>query len=87
MRKKILLLVLTTIILTPLHLAYAQQAKVYRVGVILQGGPFYTMLDGLRDGLKELGFAEAKQFLFEIRDTRGDLKAVDEVARSLERRT
>jgi putative tryptophan/tyrosine transport system substrate-binding protein len=85
MRKKILLLVLTTIILTPLHLAYAQQAKVYRVGVILQGGPFYTMLDGLRDGLKELGFAEGKQFLFEIRDTRGDLKAVDEVARSLER--
>ena len=65
--------------------AEAQQAKVYRVGVILQGGLFYAMVDGLRDGLKELGFVEGKQFLLEIRDTRGDLEAVDETARSLER--
>ena len=65
--------------------AAAQQAKVYRVGVILQGGPFYTMVDGLRDGLKELGFVEGKQILLEIRDTRGDLKAVDDAASSLER--
>src|SRR5207248_8393416 len=57
--------------------AEAQQAKVYRVGVILQGGLFYAMVDGLRDGLKELGFVEGKQFLLEIRDTRGDLEAVD----------
>jgi hypothetical protein len=66
-------------------LALAGEAKVYRVGVILQGGPFYTMIDGLRDGLEELGLVEGRQFLLEIRDTRGDLKAVDETASSLER--
>jgi putative ABC transport system substrate-binding protein len=66
-------------------MAEAGQAKVYRVGVILQGGLFYTMVDGLRDGLKELGLVEGKQFLLEIRDTRGDLKAVEEAAKSLER--
>jgi putative ABC transport system substrate-binding protein len=32
-----------------------------------------------------LGLVEGKQFLLEIRDTRGDLKAVEEAARSLER--
>jgi hypothetical protein len=35
--------------------AEAQQAKVYRVGVIFQGGEWDAVLDGLRDGLRELG--------------------------------
>ena len=38
------------------QLAEAQQGKVYRVGVILEGGPYYAQVDGLKDGLKELGF-------------------------------
>jgi hypothetical protein len=40
-----------------------QQARVYRIGVILQGGPYYAAIDGLRDGLRELGLEEGKQFL------------------------
>jgi putative ABC transport system substrate-binding protein len=63
----------------------AQQTKVYRVGVILHGGPLYQVVDGLRIGLKELGLVEGKHLVFEIRDTKGDLKAVDQVARNLER--
>jgi len=66
-------------------LAEAQQAKVYRVGVILPGGPYYSRIDGLRDGLRELGLEEGKHFVLEIRDTKGDLKAVEAVARNLER--
>jgi putative ABC transport system substrate-binding protein len=42
------------------------------------------MVDGLRDGLRELGFIEGKQFVLEIHDTQGDLKAVEEAARNLE---
>ena len=38
--------------------ANAQPAKIYRVGVVLPGGPFYQVVEGLRDGLKELGFVE-----------------------------
>jgi putative ABC transport system substrate-binding protein len=40
--------------------AQAQQAKVYRVGVIHEGGPYYVGVDGLKEGLRELGFAEGK---------------------------
>jgi putative tryptophan/tyrosine transport system substrate-binding protein len=65
--------------------AEAGQAKVYRVGVILQGGVIYTAIDGLREGLKELGLEEEKHFLLEIRDAKGDLKVVEEAARNLER--
>ena len=66
--------------------AEAGQAKVYRVGVILQGGGvIYTAIDGLREGLKKLGLEEEKHFLLEIRDAKGDLKMVEEAARNLER--
>jgi hypothetical protein len=51
------------------------QPKVYRVGVILPGGAWYETIDGLRIGLRELGLEEGKQFVLEIRDTKGDMKA------------
>src|SRR5438094_8485967 len=65
--------------------AEAVQSKVYRVGVIHQGGPYKTVVDGLRDGLQQLGFEEGKRILLEVRDTKGDLKAVEEAARNLQR--
>jgi hypothetical protein len=37
--------------------AEAQPAgKTYQVGIVHPGGPYYTMIDGLKDGLRELGF-------------------------------
>jgi len=62
----------------------AQQARVYRVGVILQGGPYSAAIDGLRDGLRELGLEDGKQLVLHVRDAKGDLKAVEVAARSLE---
>jgi len=62
----------------------AQQARVYRVGVVLQGGPYSPAVDGLRDGLRELGLEEGKQFVLHVRDAKGDLKSVEAGARSLE---
>jgi putative ABC transport system substrate-binding protein len=64
--------------------ANAQNAKLYRVGIVLPGGPFGQVVEGLRDGLKELGFVEGTQYVLHIRDERGDLKATEEAARSLE---
>ncbi len=32
--------------------AGAQSTRVYRVGVVLQGGPYVRAVDGLRDGLR-----------------------------------
>jgi ABC-type uncharacterized transport system substrate-binding protein len=66
------------------HTVEAQQARVYRVGVVLLGGPHSATIDGLRDGLRELGLEEGKQFVLHVRDAKGDLKSVEATARSLE---
>jgi putative ABC transport system substrate-binding protein len=84
MIKAIVVSFLAALALGPVQLAQAQQQKVYRVGVILEGGPYYTVVDGLKDGLKELGLSADKQYVLEIRDVKGDLKATEEAARSLE---
>jgi putative ABC transport system substrate-binding protein len=65
--------------------AQAQQPKGYRVGVITAGGAWYETIDGLRAGLRQLGLEEGKQFTLAIRDTKGDAKAAEEAARTLER--
>ena len=64
--------------------AGAQQARVYRIGVVLQGGPYFADIDGLRDGLKELGLLEGKHFVLDLRDTKSDLSLVESAARALE---
>lgn len=64
----------------------AQQAgKVFRIGVIHQGGPYGAVIQGLRDGLREVGLEEHKHFVLDIRDTRGNLSAVEETAKDLAR--
>jgi putative ABC transport system substrate-binding protein len=64
--------------------AEAQPARVYHVGVILQGGPYFPAVDGLREGLRELGLEDGKQIVLHVRDAKGDLKAVAAAARGLE---
>ena len=54
------------------------------MGVVLHGGPYSSAIDGLRDGLRELGLEEGKQFVLHARDGKGDLKSVEAAARSLE---
>jgi putative ABC transport system substrate-binding protein len=62
----------------------AQQTRMYRIGVVLHGGSYSAALEGLRDGLRDLGFEEGKHFVFHVRETKGDLKSVGALARSLE---
>jgi putative ABC transport system substrate-binding protein len=83
--KKIIVSFLAALALAAAHLAQAQQANIYRIGVIHEGGPFVAAVDGLKAGLMELGYAEGKHYILEIRDLRGDRKAAEEAARSLER--
>jgi putative tryptophan/tyrosine transport system substrate-binding protein len=63
--------------------AQAQRPK--RVGILLQGGPYYSGIEGLREGLKALGLEESRELAFIVRDARGDLTAVEAAARALER--
>jgi hypothetical protein len=62
MSKRIILPFLAALVLALVSLAQAQ-TKIYRIGVILEGGPYYAEVDGLKDGLKELGFAEGRQYV------------------------
>jgi putative ABC transport system substrate-binding protein len=55
------------------------------VGVIHQGAVYQPVVDGLREGLRELGLEEGKQVVLDIRDAKGDPKAVEAAARDLER--
>jgi putative ABC transport system substrate-binding protein len=66
------------------HPAAAQDTGVKRIGVILQGGPWYGVVAGLREGLNQSGYIEHKQYTLDIRDTHGDLKAAEEAATNLE---
>ncbi|HKZ08491.1 MAG TPA: ABC transporter substrate-binding protein [Methylomirabilota bacterium] len=62
----------------------AAQPRVHRIGVVLLGGPGAQSIDGLRDGLRELGFEEGKQYAFLVRDAKGDRKAAGVAAKGLE---
>jgi len=64
--------------------AQAQQPKAYRIGVLVPGGIWYEIIDGLRVGLRQLGLEEGKQFGLDIHDTKGDLKAAEDAARNFE---
>jgi putative ABC transport system substrate-binding protein len=85
MTKKMVVALLATLALAFVHLAQAQSAKVHRVGVILEGGPYYAVIDGLKGGLKELALEEGRHYGLEIRDLKGDRHAAEEAARDLER--
>jgi len=83
MRGKIGFCLLAIVLLT-ISSGVAQQPKVYRVGVLLPGSPWYEAIDGLRQGLRELGLEEGKHFVLEIHDTKGDVKTAEAAARNLE---
>ncbi len=64
--------------------AEGQPTRVYRVGVVHQGGAYVEAVTGLREALKELGFEDGKQVVLDVRDTRGDLKVVEAAAKTFE---
>ena len=84
MKKKITVLTLCAMLFALCVSAHAQQPKVYRVGVLVPGEAWYEIIDGLRIGLKQLGFEEGKQFNLSIRDCQGDAKAAEEAATKFE---
>ena len=63
----------------------AQQTASYRIGVIHQGGPYLAVVEGLRDGLRQMGFEEGKQVALMFRDSKGNLKAVEQASRDFEK--
>jgi putative tryptophan/tyrosine transport system substrate-binding protein len=62
---KIIASLLATFVLAFVHLAEAQQ-KIYRVGVLMLGGPDIPEIKGLRDGLKEAGYVEGRNLILDF---------------------
>jgi putative ABC transport system substrate-binding protein len=58
--------------------------NVRRIGVIHRGGPYEVVVDGLRQGLRDLGLEDGKHIVLDIRAS-SDLQAVEEAAKDLER--
>ena len=84
MNNKIFLCLLAALALAVVPAAHAQPRKPYRVGVIHEGGAYFDAVEGLKDGLKELGLQPGKDVVLEIRDLQGNPGAVGDAARSLE---
>ncbi len=61
----------------------AERDRPVRIGVLTEGFGPTTGTVGLRDGLKELGYRENKDFFIGVRFTQGDTSALPEVAREL----
>ncbi|MGH7795431.1 MAG: ABC transporter substrate-binding protein [Candidatus Binatia bacterium] len=80
-------LITASIILTLLftQAGFAQAPKLHRIGVVHPGGGVSETLEGLRQGLRELGLEEGKQFQLIIKDVEGDALAVEEVAKTFEK--
>jgi len=64
-------------------LAHAQPAKLQRIGVIHEGGPYEATVQGMVAGLKQAGLVEGKHFLLHVRDLKGSLRDIEGVAKQL----
>jgi putative ABC transport system substrate-binding protein len=65
--------------------AAGQPARLPRIGVIIYSNVFAPTVEGLREGLKELGVADGKHITLDVVDAKGEMKAVEEAARRFER--
>ena len=57
--------------------SWAQSTDVRRIGVLTPGGDFAPVLEGLRQGLAQLGYEEGKRVTFIVEDTK--MEALDPV--------
>jgi len=81
---KIIGLFLASLALVFVYPAQAQN-KPYRVGIVREGGPDIAAVEGLKEGLRELGLLEGTDYVLLTRDLGGDRAAVRVAAESLER--
>jgi putative ABC transport system substrate-binding protein len=68
--------------------AHAQQPSagtVYRIGFLSQGQPPKAYMDALQQGLRERGYAEGRNLVWELRSTDGSLDQLPQLAEELVR--
>ena len=81
-------LVLLALLFAPITAAHAQPpppGKVYRIGFLSQGQPPKPYLDALQQGLREHGYIEGRNLVWEFRATDGTLDQLPQLAEELVR--
>jgi ABC-type uncharacterized transport system substrate-binding protein len=84
MKARILLFIVLVFFLSP-RPAIGQPTSPSRIGVLLPGGAQYETLEGLRQGLKDLGLEEGKQFTLVVKDVKGDAPVAEKEAKAFEK--
>jgi putative tryptophan/tyrosine transport system substrate-binding protein len=63
---------------------WAQTQKLFKVGILTDAMvPWHSSTNGFRDGLKEFGYVEGKNVIFEARAAQGDLTHLPKLAAEL----
>jgi len=73
------------IVVAPLAVEAQPAAKVYRIGFLSQGQPPKAFLEALQQGLRERGYAEGRNLVWEFRSTDGSLDQLPQFAEDLVR--
>jgi putative tryptophan/tyrosine transport system substrate-binding protein len=62
----------------------SQAAKHFKIGILTDAMvPWHSSTHGFRDGLKEFGYIEGKNIIFEVRASQGDLRRLPKLAADL----
>ena len=83
-RREIVTLLIAASVMVPCA-AHAQKtpAKVYRLGLLQPGAPPEPLVDALTERLKELGYREGNNIVYEYRWAEGKLNRLPEFAKEL----
>jgi putative ABC transport system substrate-binding protein len=84
-RRKFLGTIAGSLLAAPLAAEAQPAGKVYRFGVLRPGSPQPHLVKALEDGLRELGYVEGRNFVFEYRSAAGEVGRFPELAAELVR--
>lgn len=77
--------VLTALLLVAVTAPVSAQGKPQRIGVLHPGGAQSETIDGLRQGMKDLGLQEGAALQLDVRDVGGDASGTEKEAIALEK--
>ena len=83
-RREFIRLISSTVVAWPLTaLAQKPAAKIWRLGILHPGAPPDRLVDALRERLKELGYSEGQNIVYEYRWAEGNNYRLPELAKEL----
>lgn len=54
-----------------------------RLAILVAGNPMLSVVDGIKDGLKELGYNEGKEVVYELKNPKGDNELMKKMAQEM----